>query len=182
MAPRLLSVAGIALTAFTLTACATIRVSSHVERGLDFSKYRTFDWGPADALPIGDPRLDKDPFFQDQVEGAIEKQMAARGFERSAASETPDVRIHYHASINQRFDVREENSGQCGDDDVCPARVVEYEAGTLVVDIIDEGTGRLIWRGWAQDSVEGVLGNTDRLSRKIDEGVTRMFARLPRSQ
>jgi Domain of unknown function (DUF4136) len=182
MAGRLLGVV-IAVTGFALTGCATMRVSSHVERGLDFSQYRTFDWGPRDALPVGDPRLEKDPFFRDQVEGAIEKQMAARGFERSAASDTPDVRIHYHASINTRFDVREENySGNCDDDDVCQSRVIEYEAGTLVVDIVDEQTNRLIWRGWAQDSVEGVLGHNDRLNRKIDEGVIRMFARLPRAR
>ena len=82
MARRLLGVV-IAVAGFVLSGCATMRVSSHVERGLDFSQYRTFDWGPRDALPVGDPRLDKDPFFRDQVEGAIEKQMAARGFERS---------------------------------------------------------------------------------------------------
>jgi uncharacterized protein DUF4136 len=182
MARRLLC-AALTMTGFVLAGCATMQVSSHVERGLDFSHYRTFDWGPPDKLPIGDPRLDKDPFFRDQVDGAIEKQMAARGFERSATSETPDVRIHYHASINTRFDVREEHySSNCVDDDVCPGRVIEYEAGTLVVDIIDERTGRLIWRGWAQDSVEGVLGNRDRLRRKIDEGVTRMFARFPHAR
>ena len=182
MAGRLLGVA-VVVTGFVLAGCATMRVGSHVERGLDFSQYRTFDWGPRDKLPVGDPRLEKDPVFRDQVEGAIEKQIAARGFERSAASETPDVRIHYHASIDTRFDVREENySGNCTVDDVCPGRVIEYEAGTLVVDIIDERTGRLIWRGWAQDSVEGVLGNRDRLRRKIDEGVTRMFARFPHAR
>jgi len=180
MAGRLLGVA-IAMAGFVLSGCATMRVSSHVERGLDFSQYRTFDWGPRDALPVGDPRLDKDPFFRDQVEGAIERQMAARGFERSAISESPDVRIHYHASINQRLDVREDRNGNCDNDD-CPGRVIEYEAGTLVVDIVDARTDRLIWRGWAQDSVEGVPGNRDRLRRTIDEGVTRMFERLPRAQ
>jgi hypothetical protein len=183
MARRLLCAAGITLAVFGLTACATMRVSSYVERGLDFSQYRTFDWGPADALPVGDPRLDQDRFFQDQVEGAIEKQMAARGFERSAASDVPDVRMHYHASINRRVEVRrEDHSGNCRDDDACPARVIEYEAGTLVVDIVDARTNRLVWRGWAQDSVEGVLGNRDRLRRKIDEGVTRMFVGLPRAR
>jgi hypothetical protein len=182
MARRLLGV-GIAVAGFVLSGCATMQVSSHVQRGLDFSQYRTFDWGPRDALPVGDPRLDQDPVFRDHVEGAIEKQMAAHGFARSAASDTPDVRIHYHASINTRFDVRGENySGNCTDGDVCPARVIEYEAGTLVVDIIDERTNRLIWRGWAQGSVEGVLGNRERLNRKIDEGVIRMFARLPRAR
>jgi hypothetical protein len=183
MGRRLLYLAGITATALALTACATMRVSSHVERGLDFSQYRTFDWGPADSLPIGDPRLDQDPFFQDQVEGAIEKQMAARGFERSGVSGEPDVRIHYHASIDRRIDVDEADRrrGYCYGTD-CRPRVVNYEAGTLVVDIVDARTNRVIWRGWAQDSVDGVLGNRDRLVRQIDEGVTRMFSRLPRAR
>jgi hypothetical protein len=37
----------------------------------------------------------------------------------------------------------------------------------------------LIWRGWAQDSVQDVLGNRDRLARKVDQGVAGMFVRLP---
>ena len=183
MTRRLLGVAGITVAAFALAGCATMRVSSHVERGRDFSQYRTFDWGPADALPTGDPRLDKDPFFLDHVEGAIEKQMAARGFGRSAASATPDVRIHYHASIDQRIalDEVDRRYGDCYSND-CGPRVTHYEAGTLVVDIVDARTNTLVWRGWAQNSVEGVLGNRDRLARTIDEGVTRMFLRLPRAR
>ena len=65
-----------AIVATAVTACATMNVSSHVERGLDITKYHTYEWGPADALPTGDPRLDKDPFFKDHVEGAVEKSMA----------------------------------------------------------------------------------------------------------
>jgi hypothetical protein len=37
----------------------------------------------------------------------------------------------------------------------------------------------VIWRGWAQASVEGVLDNPDRMQRQIDEAVARMLARLP---
>jgi hypothetical protein len=48
-----------------------------------------------------------------------------------------------------------------------------------VIDIVDTRTNRVIWRGWAQDTVEGVLDNQDRMARKIDEAVTRMLARLP---
>ena len=171
----------IAITAcgLALTGCATMSVSSHVQSGLDFARYRTYDWGPADALPTGDPRLDKNPFFQDHVLGAVEKQLAARGYERSESG-TPDLLIHYHASINQRLDVSgaDREHGYCYDDD-CNVRVTDYEAGTLVLDIVDTRTNRVIWRGWAQDSVEDVLNNQDRMARKIDEAVRRMLARLP---
>ena len=55
----------------------------------------------------------------------------------------------------------------------------EYEAGTLVLDLVDNRTNRLVWRGWAQETVEGVLDNEDEMARQIDEAVTRMMARLP---
>jgi hypothetical protein len=153
----------VAAATLILAGCATLRVSTHVDRGLVWSKYKTFDWGTADALPAGDPRLDKDPYFQDRVAGAIEKAMAARGFEMSPKSERPDLLIHYHASIAERLDDEQ----------------IRYEAGTLVVDVVDAATNVLIWRGWAQGSVEGVLGNRERMRRRIDEGVARMFQALP---
>lgn len=179
MGRKLLRVAGLTVTALILTGCATMRVSSHTDPGLVWSKYRTFDWGPADTLPPGDPRLDKDPYFQDRVEGAIEKAMASRGFERSTSSERPDLLIHYHATITERIDVDQidRGYGSCAAEDCL--RVARYEAGTLVVDIVDAESNVLIWRGWAQDSVEGVLGNRERMRRRIDEGVGQMFATLP---
>jgi len=171
-----------ALAAFTVasTGCATMTVGSHLERGLDFTVYRSFDWGPTDALPTGDPRLDKDPFFKDHLEGAVEKQLALKGFERAAPG-SADLLIHYHASINNRIDVNKMDSryGYCYGED-CNATVVEYEAGTLVIDVVDARTKKVIWRGWAQDSVEDVLGNQTRMARQIDEAVIRMLESFPR--
>jgi len=166
--------------ACVVAGCAPMRVSSHVDRGLDFTRYRTFDWGPADALPAGDPRLERDAFFQDHIQGAIERNMAARGFGRAAATAEPDVRIHFHAVIDRRLDVNrvDNQSGYCSRND-CQTGVSEYEEGTLVIDMIDVRTNRLVWRGWAQDSVEGVLDDRDRLARKIEDAVRLMFKRLP---
>jgi hypothetical protein len=169
-----------AIVALAAAGCATMNVSSHVERGLDVAQYHTYDWGPADALPTGDARLDKDPFFQDHVQGAVEKALAARGFE-SSTSGTPDLLIHYHANISERIDVNriDRARGYCYGDG-CGAPVVEYEAGTLVVDVIDARTNRLIWRGWAQRSVKDMLDNQDTMARQIDDAITRMFERFPR--
>ena len=180
MRPHIYRATFLAVAALTLAGCATLRVGSHSDRGLVWSKYRTFDWGPADALPAGDPRLDKDPFFQDRVEGAIEKAIAAHGFTRSGTSERPDVLVHYHAHVTERLDVDQidRGYGYCATAD-CQPRVTRYEAGTLVVDIVDAASNVLIWRGWAQGSLEGVLGNRDRLRRRIDESIRQMFETLP---
>ena len=172
--------ATVIVAACLLSGCATMRVSSHTERGLAWSQYHTFDWGQADSLPPSDPRMQQDPYFRDRFEGAVERQMAAKGFERSAASAAPDLLIHYHAAIGERIDADEigRQSGYCDAVD-CTPRVTRYEAGTLVVDIVDARTRRLIWRGWAQDSVEDVLGNRDRVRQTIEDGVSRMFSAFP---
>ena len=65
---RFIRLALLALPALTLASCATMNVSSYLERGVDFTQYRTYAWGPTDARPTGDPRLDSNPFFKDRLE------------------------------------------------------------------------------------------------------------------
>jgi hypothetical protein len=152
-------------------------VSSHVERGLDLTLYRTFAWGPADALPTGDPRLDQNPFFKDHFEGAVEKQLAARGIELTTTN--PELLIHYHASITRRIEPNPTDSayGYCANGN-CGARVTDFEAGTLILDVIDAHTNRLIWRGWAQHALGDMLQNRDHMAERIDEAARRMLVRF----
>ena len=69
------------LAAVFAAGCATLTVSSHIERNVTFTDFVTYDWGPPDNLPVGDPRLDNNPFFVDYLQGAIEKMLAAKGYE-----------------------------------------------------------------------------------------------------
>lgn len=178
---------GLKSTAFALglvaaSGCATttMSVGSHVQDDLNMAQYHTYDWGPADALPSGDSRLDNDPSFKDHLEGAVEQALAAKGIARATAA-TADLLIHYHANIDTRIDVNrtEREYGYC-QGTACDSWVVQYEAGTLVLDVIDRRTNRLIWRGWAQDSVEEPLNDRDRMNEAINEAVTGMMARFPR--
>ncbi len=178
-----LALAALALAATTvgaLAGCATANVSSHVERGLDFSRYRTFDWGPADALPTGDARLDKDPFFKDQLQGAVEKTLGARGIQLVTGGATPDLRMHYHANVSERLDVvgADRKMGYCQAAD-CQGHVESYEAGTIVLDVIDTRTNRVVWRGWSQEPLAPLLDDRDTLAAHIQAAVARMLAQLP---
>lgn len=171
---RLLAAAGV--LAIGTAGCVTMTVSSHLDRGVDFSQFRTWDWGQADALPTGDPRLDNNPFFIDHLQGALEKAFARHGLERVAAGAPADLLVHYHASINQRFQVNDPVNCVPGD---CQANVVEYEQGTLVIDVMDAKTQKIVWRGWSQDSVQGILDNQDRMEHQINEAVAKMMKRFP---
>jgi hypothetical protein len=153
---------------------------SYVARGVDFTTYRTYEWGPPDALPTGDARLDNNAIFQDHLQGEIEKELAARGLERSMPGTTPDLRIHYHASVERGIEVHEVNdrSGSCPSYD-CQPRVQEFEAGTIVLDFMDAFTNQLVWRGWAKDSLNGIIANQDLMERQVDAAVAAMFKGLP---
>jgi hypothetical protein len=175
------SLASIIAFALGLGGCATLNVSSHVERGVDLSRFVTFAWGPADALPTGDPRLDNNPFFRDFLQGAVERELRARRFVY-APNGNPDLLIHYHANVNRRIEVNEVDRryGYCGPD--CPPSVIEYDQGTLVVDVVDARTNTLVWRGWAQESMEGVIDDQARLERHVDRAVKRMMVRFADSE
>ena len=169
----------VVVAATLAVGCATLNVSSHVERGVDFTTFATYDWGPADAIPTGDPRLDNNPFFRDYLMGAVEKQLASHGYRRAADAQ-PNLLIHYHANINQRFEVHgmePANYPNCYPN--CEPAVVEYEQGTIVVDVVNAATGKLVWRGWAQDNISGLIDNQAALERHIVRSVDRMFEQFP---
>jgi hypothetical protein len=169
---------GIVVAATFVVGCATLNVSSHVERGIDFTQFVTFDWGPADAFPVGDPRLDNNPFFRDYLTGAIEKQLAKRGYRRATGS--PNLLVHFHANVTERFEVHgvePYNSQTCAPN--CEPSIAQYEEGTIVVDVADASTGKVIWRGWAQDNIRGFIDDQDAMQRHIVKSVDRMFASFP---
>ena len=160
--------------------CITlIPVSSHVDRGADFARYRTYAWGPADALPVTDPRLRDNPFFIDDLHGAIDSELQSRGLLR-ATSERADLLVHFHAAVNERLEVpaRAERFRECAGQD-CPATVTTFEAGTLVIDVLDTWSNSVVWRGWAEHRIEDMLENPQLVGRRVRDAVHRMMERLP---
>jgi hypothetical protein len=60
--------------------------------------------------------------------------------------------------------------------------VADYEAGTLVLDMVDTRTNRVVWRGWAQRSLEGVIDHPDRMEQVVERAVAKMLAEFPRGR
>jgi hypothetical protein len=172
----------IVLAGAVATGClALMPVSSHIDRGADFTRYRTYAWGPADALPVTDARLRENPSFIDDLHGAIDRALQARGLER-ATEERADLLVHFHAAVTERLEVParlERFSERVGTDR--PTAVTEFEAGTLVIDLVDTSTKRVVWRGWAEHRLEDLLDDPPEVKRRVEEAVHRLMERLPLS-
>jgi hypothetical protein len=175
---RLAQLGAAIISALALTGCASMNVNSYTERGVDFAQYHSYNWGPPDQKTTGDPRLDNNPFFHERIQAEVERQLTRRGYLKTTTGQ-PDLTIHYHASISQEVDVNgaDRQAGYCGDGDCQP---YVYEAGTLLFDLVDTHTNRVIWRGWAEGSVDGVVNNQAWMEQKIDEVVARIFDTCPR--
>ena len=176
---RMMFVLVIYVASAVVGGCAVpISTGAHVDRTKDFSAYRTFAWGPADALPTGDARLDGalHAIFEEWI--AIEVQLRTRGLVLVDASE-PDLLVHYHATINQRIDVNSIDIayGYCAEG--CEPHYMQYEAGTLVLDVIDYRTQVLIWRGWARTDIAGALTDGTRMAEIIAQAAAGMLQHFP---
>ena len=171
-----LTLAAVALSALTVTACATMQVNSFVERGADVTRYRTYHWASADAYSTGDPRLDNNEFFRDRIQAQVDRRLGDRGFEKTTAA-GPDLLVHYHASVAQEVNANgvDQPNSECED---CEPYV--YDAGTIVVELVDAHTSRLVWRGWAERRIDGAIDDQTSMEREIDEAVARIMERLPR--
>lgn len=171
---RLIPIAGAAVVAAVTVACAPVTVTSFTERGVQVSRYQTYDWGTVDTAVPGDPRLDNNSFFHDYLRGAIDRQLRSHGYEQTAL--TPDLRVHYHASAAQRIYISgtEPTRERCTD---CAVQV--YDEGTVLIDLVDARTGALVWRGSAQTDIAGAVADQTRLERVLERVVTRILNTLP---
>jgi len=176
----LLTWSAVAILAVGAGGCAARQAGSYVERGVDFAQYGTYGWAPPDPLPPVDPRLAENPYFQDYVEGAIQRGLAGKGLGLEPSAD-PELLIHYHASVTRRIAVDPFDralGGACYDEN-CRVRVQEFEAGMLVLDVLDARTGRLVWRGWARHGVADILNNPDRMAARVNEAVAGMLETMP---
>ena len=172
---RAVQMTTVAMSVLVLTACASMRVYSYTERGVNLAQYVTYEWGPSDQQTTGDPRLDNNPFFQERIQADVERELTRRGYVKATAG-PPDLTVHYHARITQEVDVNgvDQVTGYCPGN-ACEA--VVYEVGTLRFELVDTRTGRVVWRAWAEGegSLEGVVNNQDWMEHRIDEVVARIF-------
>jgi hypothetical protein len=184
--------------ALLLAGCSTVEVTHEFDPNTDFSALHTYDWLPP-PKPTGDPRLDDNTILDARVHNAVDAALAEKGFTRAA--DNPDVKVGYHVTLDRQQDVEYVNSsfgywgmypgpypsawgaypaypGYPGYGVPAAVRVYNYLEGTLILDLFDARSKRLIWRGTARDEVN-FRASPEKRQEKIDEAVRRMLAKFP---
>lgn len=157
-----------------LTSCGVvIRSASSATPTLPAGRTLTFAWNQQDDRIVGDPRLHENRFFEDRLHEAIEWELSLRGIRRDETS--PDLLIHHHLSLEDH-----ELARQVVDDSGYETtEVYRYEAGTVMVHIVDARTRSNLWLAWAQADIEQALRGPENMRKWVYEAAAQMFTRWP---
>jgi hypothetical protein len=159
-------------------ACASFNVSSYHAPRVDTRVYRTYLWDLPENRATGDPRLDNNQVFDDYVRRTIETELARRGFERQSGPGRIDLLVHYHVNVAQKVDVGVLDRHYSPGLDAGQA-VIVFDAGTLLIDFIDAQTKTLVWRGWAEGSLDPAIDDQRALEKRVSDAIARILDRLP---
>jgi hypothetical protein len=166
--------------ALSTTACGIATTAGADYRpGLDFGVYSTFGWDETAVPRRGDLRLENNPFFEERLFEAMERELATRGIRRDESS--PELLVHYHLSVTDHIEVYETNpeSGYPATEYGPGTDVVQYEQGTFVLHFVDAETNEDLWFGWAQGDIGPALTNSVRMREWVDEAVALILEDFP---
>ncbi len=162
---RVIGIVAVALTATAVVAYAqTVRTDS--APGAPFASYRTFAWTPGTPSPVS--------LTEQRIHAGVNAQLQMRGLTQVNAN--PDLYVATHVATQTVPQFIASGFGPWWGPGGGMATVQSYTQGTLVVDLYDASTKKMVWRGVATGSVSS---RPSRNTRRLDRALMRMFERYP---
>jgi hypothetical protein len=169
--------ASITLLSILLAGCAGMAIEAEQDPAVTFDRYETYTWSSNQRAP-GDVRVT--PALAAQIRDDIDRHLAQKGYVR--VDTDGDVSVAYRVTIEGETIVQTMGgySGTNWTEYITrPASSARrYEEGTLIIDVFDGASERLIWRGSAKAEVRQRVSPEDRSSR-VTEAVRKVLERFP---
>jgi len=167
--------ASIELVFLFATGSFAQQVKTDYDRGANFSRYKTYSWKKVQT---------QDPLWVDRIKAALNAALAAKGWtpvgsgcdvaivamEMTKDRQTLDT---FYDGLGGGWGWRRFGGGGFGD---ATTTTENYKVGTLVVDLFDANTKKLIWRGSSSDTLSS---NSGKNIKELDKGVQKMFDHFP---
>jgi len=157
------------------------------DRDFDYegAKIKTFAW-----VTTPDTSVEQhDPLMHSRILNGIEYYLTRAELREVGQDENPDVYVTYHASSKEEVHLNTTTMGYGypggwghagwgggwygGSMGTSTTSVSTYQKGTLVVDVWDAESDKLVWRGMASNIV--VTQNPEKMHKKIDKALKKMM-------
>jgi Domain of unknown function (DUF4136) len=146
-----------------------VDIKTDFDHHANFSQYKTYSWAKVDT---------PDPLWNDRVKEAVDRALTAKGWSQvpsggdvsvvavGTTREKPTLQTFYDGFDGWRW---------AGFADAT-TYVENYTEGTLIVDLFDTASKKLVWRGSATDILSG---KPEKDEKKVEKAVAKMFEHFP---
>jgi len=175
----------VVLTAMALSACSSMKTSSDYDPAANFSDVKTYAWV---AQKSQDTSYHLDGLMDQRVRAAVDTQLSLKGVTLSDP-QTADILVNYLTKVDKKINVDTFNThfgynpyysspwGMSGSMHT-QTTVREYEVGTLILDMVDRETGKLIWRGSVADTIRDQNTPEERVE-VVNKAISEMLLNYP---
>ena len=147
------------------------QVKTDYDRNADFSHYKTYSWEKVQT---------QDPLMVDRIKTAVSAALTAKGWTPvESGGDIAVVAIEMtktNRTLNTFYDGFGGGWRWGGGFGNSTTTVNTYKVGTLVVDLFDANTKKLIWRGSSSDTLSS---KSDKNIKNLDKEAKKMFDHFP---
>jgi hypothetical protein len=153
----------IAIVSFSaLTACTTVKVSTDYDRLTTFEKFKTYGWAVSPKTQtFADAKVDA------AIKSEVDQQLATKGVKKTD-TKRPDLFAIYHFTAAHYTGPKyytdwgqPGSAGYAGWDVTTQttSAIEKGKPGALVLDFVDAGRRRLVWRSVTPQVLAGAKGD-----------------------
>lgn len=130
---------------FTLVQSCAVHTWSDYDTDVTKGDYSTYQMFVHDT----DVHFGTNPINKIRIENALNQELRSIGL---SLSDDPDLVVKFFVKLDQKQFIETCNNtyNRYEGGDYCIERIVYYDQGTLVVDIIDAKANKIIWHGVAE--------------------------------
>ena len=177
----------VAVAFLIVAGCTQLQTGSEIDSATDFTELKTFGWLHDVDKAAEDVRLN-DPNLRKTVRTAVEQSLLSKGYEQVDRKQA-DFLVAWFGAIEKK--IKKENIDHFyapygygtmyrnpALNTESPRQILEYEEGTIIIDIVDPETKRLIWRGSGSGRIQEGQPEQTAL-RNLNRSVTKIIEPFP---
>jgi hypothetical protein len=158
-------ITALALAALTAGVVYAQHVTTDSDPAAPFATYKTYAWTPGTASAVS--------LTEQRIHEGVNAQLQGKGM--TQVDSNPNVFVATHVTTHAVPQVIADGFGPWGFGGGM-ATVQTYTEGSLVVDLYDATTRKMVWRGVATATVSD---KPEKNAVKIDKSLAKLFARYP---
>ena len=160
------TIAAVVVLALATTAAYAQKVNVDSDPAAPFATYKTYAWHEGTPAP--------DPLAQERLQSAVDEKLSARGLAMNTSA--PDVIVVTHVTTSDRKELVLNGFGPGPWWGGATASVKTYVDGTLIVDLYDAKTKKMVWRGVATATASD---KPTKNAEKMNKALEKMFEKFP---